>query len=105
MKDSEIAGTKEYSLTTFLDVKGAFIAELCAILGALARFGIQTTMGNWISKLLCRRTIYPALGCSKATMAIGRETPQGELLSPLLWNQVMNKMDVRQLHIRTTLVW
>ena len=49
---------KEYTPATFLDIEGAFNnVELCAITGALERLGVQTIMVNWISKLLCGRTI------------------------------------------------
>ena len=49
-------------------------------------------MVNWISKLLCGRTKYPALGGSKTTRAIGRRTSQGGVLFPLLWNLMINEL-------------
>ena len=52
--------------------------ELCAISRTLGRLGVQATTVNYF--------------VGEQNRTIGRGTPQGRVLSTLLWNLVMNKL-------------
>jgi len=83
---------KEYSLAAFLDIEGAFNnVTLTAITGALTELGIERPVVGLIHTMLTSRVVYSTMGSAHSTRNVIRGTPQGAVLSPLLWVLVVNK--------------
>jgi len=73
---------KEYSLAAFLDIEGAFNnVNPTAITGALTELGIERPIVGLIHTMLTSRVVYSTMG-----------TPQGGVLSTLLWAIAVNKL-------------
>ncbi|KAL7724672.1 hypothetical protein ACLKA6_012330 [Drosophila palustris] len=84
---------KEYTLVAFLDIEGAFNNVFPeAITEALTGLGVEGRLVRLISQLLTSRAVTSALGSSTLTRYVSRGTLQGEVLSPLLWNIVVNQL-------------
>jgi len=84
---------KEYSLAAFLDIEGAFNnVTLAAITGALTELGIERPIVGLIHTMLTSRVVYSTTGSAHSTRNVSRGTPQGGVLSPLLWVLVVNKL-------------
>ncbi|XP_043072259.1 uncharacterized protein LOC122322860 [Drosophila grimshawi] len=84
---------KEYTLIAFLDIEGAFNnVTPAAITAALLNLGFDTGLMGLISQLLTCRTVTSTLGSSTLSRFVSRGTPQGGVLSPLLWNIAINKL-------------
>lgn len=84
---------KQYTLATFLDIEGAFNnITNSAILEALTDLGVETTLCQWIANMLNSREIQADLANCQTTRRVSRGTPQGGVLSPLLWLLVMDKI-------------
>ena len=84
---------KEYTLVAFLDIEGAFNnIQPKAILSALKDLGISEPLRKLIEQMLLGRSIISTLGASTMYRSVRRGTPQGGVLSPLLWVLTMNKM-------------
>jgi len=66
-------------LIAFLDIEGA-------------ELGVEPPMVGLIHKLLISRMVTATLGTSTQTRLVSRSTPQGGVLSPLLWNIAVNKL-------------
>ena len=82
---------KEYSLAAFLDIEGAFNNVLpSAISEALVRVGTEPKINNIIMNMLGNRIISSSIGSSRLTRSVQRGTPQGGVLSPLLWLLVVD---------------
>jgi len=78
---------KEYILIAFLDIEGAFNKVLpIAITESPTELGVEPPIVGLIHKLLISRVVTATLGTSTHTRLVNRGTPQGGLLSPLLWN-------------------
>jgi len=85
--------TKEYTLIAFLDIEGAFNNVLpTAITEFRTELGVEPPMVRLIHKLLRSRMVTATLGTSTQTRLVNRGTPQGGVLSPLLWNIAVNKL-------------
>ncbi|MEC9321195.1 MAG: reverse transcriptase domain-containing protein [Chloroflexota bacterium] len=83
----------EFALGTFLDIEGAFDnVSFKAISRALDKYCPSTTVNNWINTLIKSRSTTVELNGAKRTIISMRGTPQGGILSPLLWNLVMNNL-------------
>jgi len=68
---------EEYKLIAFLDIEGAF----------------NNVLPTAITEFLTELGVEPAtLGTSTQTRLVNRGTPQGGVLSPLLWNIAVNKL-------------
>jgi len=81
---------KEYTLITFLDIEGAFNNVLpTAITESLTELGVEPPMVRLIHILLISTMV---TGTSTQTRLVNRGTPQGGVLSPLLWNIAVNKL-------------
>jgi len=63
-----------------------------AIKESLTELGVETPMVRLSHKLLISRMVTATLGTSTQTRLLNRGTPQGGLLSPLLWNIAVNKL-------------
>ena len=83
----------EFALGTFLDIEGAFDnVSSTAISKALDKYCPSTTTNNWIRSLVKSRSTTLELHGAKRTIISHRGCPQGGILSPLLWNLVMNNL-------------
>jgi ribonuclease HI len=83
----------EFALGTFLDIEGAFDnVSLTAISKALDKYCPSTSTSNWIRSLVKSRSTTVELHGAKKTIISHRGCPQGGILSPLLWNLVMNNL-------------
>jgi len=79
---------KEYTLIAFLDIEGAFNSVLpTAITESLTELGVRL-----LHKLLISRRVTATPGTSTQTRLVNRGTPQGGVLSSLLWNIAVNKL-------------
>lgn len=84
---------KEYTLAAFLDIEGAFNnIKPKAIADALTSLEIEDLIRGWITRMLSSRIIVSSLGGSSIERLVSRGTPQGGVLSPLLWNIVINNL-------------
>ena len=82
---------KSICLGTFIDIEGAFDRTNFSSIGAaLARHGASDIITGWVKNMLSKRTVRFAEGTSAAIVARG--CPQGGVLSPLLWNLVINDL-------------
>jgi ribonuclease HI len=83
----------EFALGTFLDIEGAFDnVSTTAISRALEKYCPSTSTNNWIRSLVKSRSTTVELHGAKRTIISHRGCPQGGILSPLLWNLVMNNL-------------
>lgn len=84
---------KEYALACFLDIEGAFNnIRSDAIMKALEASGTHPFINKWIMKALTQRYIETELGGTTLTALATRGTPQGGVISPILWNLVINEI-------------
>uniref|UniRef100_UPI002FDBDCFD RNA-directed DNA polymerase n=1 Tax=Streptomyces sp. IBSBF 2390 TaxID=2903533 RepID=UPI002FDBDCFD len=91
----EIDSTMEHSqftLAAFLDIEGAFNnVKVEAIIRSLRRLGVCDAVCDWISIMLCNIIIHHSkIGSSSLVRYATRGTPQGGVISPLLWLLVVN---------------
>lgn len=85
--------SKEYTLATFLDIEGAFNnVTTDAIICALSKHRLNNRVVRWIYELLNKRSIRAVWGCSTAERSATRGTPQGGVLSPLMWLLVVDEL-------------
>ena len=83
----------EFALGTFLDIEGAFDnVSFTAISRALEKYCPSSTVNNWIKTMIKSRSTTVELNGVKRTIISKRGCPQGGILSPLLWNLVMNNL-------------
>ena len=90
----------EYSLTNkmstlgiFIDIEGAFDkVSTESIVMALNAHGVAPTLCRWIEQMLSRRVVSVEVGETKVRGTISRGCPQGGVLSPLLWNLVVDNL-------------
>jgi len=88
-----VSSIKENTLIAFLNIEGAFNNVLpTAITESLTDVGVEPPMVRLIRKLLISRMVTATLGTSTQTRLVNRGTPQGGVLSPLLWNIAVNKL-------------
>lgn len=90
---------KEFALVTFLDIEGAFNYVLpSAIVRALSNLGTADNIVRLIHRLLTERTVVATWGSTIKSRRVMRGTPQGGVLSPLLWlvviNDLLNTLDL-----------
>ena len=81
------------ALGTFLDVEGAFDnVAFGAIEKALNQKCESVPVNNWIMSLIRNRTTTVELNGCKKTIKITKGCPQGAILSPFLWNLVVDSL-------------
>ena len=84
---------KDVAMGVFLDIAGAFNnVSTEAILESVGRTGAQVQAKNWISSLLKCRIVSAEWGNTVINKTAHRGTPQGGVLSPLLWTLVLNEL-------------
>ena len=84
---------KEIALATFLDIQGAFDnTSHLSILNLLRNIGINHYLSIWIKTLLSDRIIQMNIYDESIEKKTTRGCPQGGVLSPLLWNLVVNSL-------------
>lgn len=84
---------KEYTMVAFLDIEGAFNNVIPdSIIEALSSLGVKHGIVLMVENLLANRRITSELGTSTISRFVNRGTPQGGVLSPLLWNLALNSM-------------
>ncbi|GBP00066.1 Retrovirus-related Pol polyprotein from type-1 retrotransposable element R1 [Eumeta japonica] len=82
-----------FTMVAFMDIEGAFNnVDPMAVVGALEQLGVDQSTVQLISRMLMRRTITSRIGATSVTREVCRGTPQGGVLSPLLWNVVVNRL-------------
>ena len=87
---------KEYTLVAFLDIEGAFNnVKADAIISSLRRHNIDPGISTWIENMLLGRVVSSELVGSSITRQVKRGTPQGGVLSPLLWLLVVDEILVK----------
>lgn len=90
-KIEETLQDKGICLGTFIDIEGAFDkTHYTSIGGALKRHGVHTALVNWITNMLNKR--YVRFAGDTQVAEVVRGCPQGGVLSPLLWNLVINDL-------------
>ena len=83
--------SKKFALGLFFDVKGAFDnINFSSILHALEKVGVNPLLIRWIYSLVSLRSVIFSLKGVSLIKYILKGTPQGGILSPLLWNLVIN---------------
>ena len=84
---------REYTMVAFLDIEGAFNnIHSSAIIAALSRLSVNGGIIKFIKRLLTKRRISANLGTTTLTRFVNRGTPQGGVLSPLIWNLAVNEI-------------
>ncbi len=84
---------KGVSAAVLLDIEGAFDrVPFTQIRKAMKRFKIPPDIIEWYDQLVRNRIIFSELHGSKIWRVPGMGTPQGGVLSPLIWNLVMQSI-------------
>ena len=88
-KDRRASGHKVAMIT--FDIKGAFDnVSWTSIMRELDRLHVPTKLVNLIASYLRNRVVSCSFGGATASKSTSKGSPQGSVLSPLLWNIVMN---------------
>ncbi|CAF4919851.1 unnamed protein product [Pieris macdunnoughi] len=83
---------KQSTLGAFIDIEGAFDkTNFTSITRALRSCGVPSTLIEWINNMLKQRAIQFTVN-STTRGIVSRGCPQGGVLSPLLWNLVVNEL-------------
>jgi hypothetical protein len=61
-------------------------------------YGVVLTLRSWIDAMLCCRSVQVEIRRSSVRVLVNRGCPQRGVLSPLLWNMVVDDL-LRRLHI------
>ena len=96
---------KEYTMATFMDIEGAFNNLECkSIQRALEKFNVETAISRWINQMLRSRMIESTWGEATGRKNVSRGTPQGGVLSPLLWIICLDELltELKQKRIKVT---
>jgi retron-type reverse transcriptase len=84
---------KEIALGAFLDIEGACDnTSFKTIIMAARKRGLKKTCCRWIKFMLEGRLVRTSLMGSSTTAKVTRGCPQGGVLSPLLWNLVVDRL-------------
>ena len=82
-----------FALSCFVDIKAAFDSiSFNSIITALYNHGVNESLIKWITSLLGQRQVIFALKGVSLLRFIIKGTPQGGVLSPLLWNIVIDSL-------------
>lgn len=84
---------QQYALAVFLDIEGAFDkVSFKAIQNALLEKGINPKTVNWIMNMTTTRSLITEHKGTTLTFAINKGVAQGGILSPLIWNLVIDDL-------------
>jgi hypothetical protein len=84
---------KIFALAAFLDVEGAFHNTAFQAMGKVcADHEVHFTTSRWFTAMLSSRMIRGEIRGVSSTMMVRRGCLQGCVLSPLLWNLVINSL-------------
>ncbi|CAF4935806.1 unnamed protein product [Pieris macdunnoughi] len=86
---------KQSTLGAFIDIEGAFDeTNFTSITNALVTCGVPSTLTEWINNMLKQRAIQFTVNPPSLFRHFfsGQGCPQGGVLSPLLWNLVVNEL-------------
>jgi hypothetical protein len=84
---------KDIALGAFLDIEGAFDnTSFSAIITAARERGLEETCCRWVRSMLESRLVHTSIMGSTLTANIVGGCPQGGVLSPLLWNLVVDRL-------------
>jgi hypothetical protein len=83
--------TRAFAIGVFLDIEGAFSqATFKSLVQAMGNFGVDSGIIRWIKFMLETRSAQAsAMGITRHR-AVERGCPQGGVLSPLLWNLLVD---------------
>ena len=83
----------QYALGIFLDIEGAFDnVSFKTITDALSDFRLPQLIVRWINAMLRSRTVTVTVQGVSVSKRVKKGCPQGGILSPLLWNLVINSL-------------
>ena len=83
----------QYALGIFLDIEGAFDnVSFKTITEALSNFGLPQVIVRWINAMLRSRTVTVTVQGATVSKRVKKGCPQGGIMSPLLWNLVINSL-------------
>lgn len=84
---------KEVAIGAFLDIQGAFDnTETRAVMRASRTHGLPEVVCRWTEALLTHREVRLSLHGESVELKATRGCPQGGVLSPLLWNLVVDDL-------------
>jgi hypothetical protein len=84
---------KEFALGAFLDIEGSFDnTSFKTIITAARVRGLEETCCRWVEFMLRGRLVHTSLMGSSITAEVTRGCPQGGILSPLLWDLVVDRL-------------
>jgi len=83
----------EYGISATLDVEGAFShATYASIINGLRRHNVDSWATRWIISMLTNRSVHACHSGEIRNRTVERGCPQGGVLSPLLWNMVVDEI-------------
>ena len=83
----------QYALGIFLDIEGAFDnVSFKTITEALTKLELPLVIVRWINAMLRSRTVTVTVQGTSVSKRVKKGCPQGGILSPLLWNLVINSL-------------
>ena len=83
----------QYALGIFLDIEGAFDnVSFKTITDALIKSQLPHELVRWIDAMLRSRTVTVTVQGKSVSKRVKKGCPQGGILSPLLWNLVINSL-------------
>jgi hypothetical protein len=82
---------KEFALGVFLDINGAFNnASFGSMNAESGEHGVVLTLRTWIDAMLRCRSVRVEIRGSSIRVLVNRGCPLGGVMSPLLWNMVVD---------------
>ena len=92
-KIQEALKHEEHAMGVFLDIQGAFDnIPIKSIKRALNKTAAKGMVADWIINMISNRKIELKWGNSKINRKIEKGCPQGGVLSPFLWNLVLDDL-------------
>ena len=83
----------QYALGIFLDIEGAFDnVSFKTITDSLSEFNLPQLIVRWINAMLRSRTVTVTVQGISVSKRVKKGCPQGGIMSPLLWNLVINSL-------------
>ena len=83
----------QYALGIFLDIEGAFDnVSFNSIIKSLEEAQLPQVIVRWITAMLTNRTITVTIQGKVLSKRVKKGCPQGGILSPLLWNLIINSL-------------